>query len=129
MSDLSFQVKKTKETSLVVQRLRLHAPNAGGRGSIPVQRTRSHMPQLRAGMPQEQSCMPQQRPKIPSAAIKTWHSQINKCFLKIKYNTNELTHKTEIASQTGSKFRITKRGRGQGGYTRSLRLADTHCYT
>ena len=34
-------------TSLVVQWLRLHAPNAGGPGSIPGQGTRSHMPQLR----------------------------------------------------------------------------------
>ena len=34
-------------TSLVVQWLRLQAPNAGGPGSIPVQGTRSHMPQLR----------------------------------------------------------------------------------
>ena len=30
--------------SLIVQWLRLHAPNAGGPGSIPGQRTRSHMP-------------------------------------------------------------------------------------
>ena len=30
-------------TSLVVQWLRLHAPNAGGLGSIPGQGTRSHM--------------------------------------------------------------------------------------
>ena len=30
-------------TSLVVQWLRLHAPNAGGRGSNPAQGTRSHM--------------------------------------------------------------------------------------
>ncbi|TEA25426.1 hypothetical protein DBR06_SOUSAS11710014, partial [Sousa chinensis] len=33
--------------SLVVQWLRLHAPKAGGQGSIPGQGTRSHMPQLR----------------------------------------------------------------------------------
>ena len=31
-------------TSLVVQWLRLQAPNAGGPGSIPGQETRSHMP-------------------------------------------------------------------------------------
>ena len=30
-------------TSLVVQWIRLHAPNAGGPGSIPGQGTRSHM--------------------------------------------------------------------------------------
>ncbi|TEA33613.1 hypothetical protein DBR06_SOUSAS3910181, partial [Sousa chinensis] len=36
--------------SLVVQWLRLHAPKAGGLGSIPGQGTRSHMPQLRVCM-------------------------------------------------------------------------------
>ncbi|TEA34858.1 hypothetical protein DBR06_SOUSAS4310039, partial [Sousa chinensis] len=36
--------------SLVVQWLRLCTPNAGGPGSIPGQRTRSHMPQLRVCM-------------------------------------------------------------------------------
>ena len=36
-------------TSLVVQRLRLCAPNGGGLGSIPGQGTRSHMLQLRPG--------------------------------------------------------------------------------
>ena len=46
-------------TSLVVQWLRLHAPNAGGLGSIPGGGTRSHMPQLRV-------CMLQL--KIPHAA-------------------------------------------------------------
>ena len=49
-------------TSLVVQWLRLHAPNARGLGSIPGQGTRSHMPQL----------------KILHAATKTQCSQINK---------------------------------------------------
>ena len=34
-------------TSLVVQQLRLCAPNAGGPGSIPGQGTRSHMLQLK----------------------------------------------------------------------------------
>ena len=34
-------------TSLVVQQLRLHAPKAGGWGSIPGQETRSHMLQLK----------------------------------------------------------------------------------
>ncbi|TEA36974.1 hypothetical protein DBR06_SOUSAS210107, partial [Sousa chinensis] len=40
--------------SPVVQwlRLRLHAPNAGGPGSIPSQGTRSHIPLLRVRMPQ-----------------------------------------------------------------------------
>ena len=49
-------------TSLVVQWLRLGASNVGGPGSIPGQRTRSHMPQL----------------KIPHATTKTYNSQINK---------------------------------------------------
>ncbi|TEA35469.1 hypothetical protein DBR06_SOUSAS20510045, partial [Sousa chinensis] len=39
-------------TSLVVQWLRLHAPNGGDLGSIPGQGARSHMPQLRFPMPQ-----------------------------------------------------------------------------
>ena len=42
-------------TSLVVLWLRLHAPNAGGLGSVPCQGTRSHMLQLRV-------CMLQLRP-------------------------------------------------------------------
>ena len=37
----------TLRTSLIVQWLNLQAPNAGGLGSIPGQRTRSHMPQLK----------------------------------------------------------------------------------
>ena len=53
------------------QKIRLHAPNAGSPGSIPVQGTSSHRPQLRV-------CMLQ--PKIPRAATKTQHSQINKYF-------------------------------------------------
>ncbi|TEA35837.1 hypothetical protein DBR06_SOUSAS1110216, partial [Sousa chinensis] len=52
--------------SLVVQRLRLCVPNAGGPGSIPGQETRSHMPQLRA-------CMAQL--KTPRAATETRCSQ------------------------------------------------------
>ena len=36
-----------KGTSLVVQWLKLQAPNAGSPGSIPGQGTTSHMPQLR----------------------------------------------------------------------------------
>ena len=37
-----------KGTSLIVQWLRLYAPNAGALGSIPDQGTRSHMLQLRS---------------------------------------------------------------------------------
>ena len=55
-------------TSLVVQWLRFHAPNAGDPGSIPGQGNRSHMLQL----------------KILHAATKTCHNQINKYVLKRK---------------------------------------------
>ena len=51
-------------TSLVVQWIGQHTPNAGGLGSIPGQGTSSHMPQLRR--PQV---------KIPCATSKTWHRQ------------------------------------------------------
>ena len=54
-------------TSLVVQWLRLHAPNAEGLGSIPDPGTRSPMPQLRA-------CVPQL--KIPHAAMKIPHTEM-----------------------------------------------------
>ncbi|TEA22649.1 hypothetical protein DBR06_SOUSAS14710042, partial [Sousa chinensis] len=47
--------------SLVVQWLRLCAPNAGGPGAIPGQGTRSHMLQLRVHVPQL---------KLPHAATK-----------------------------------------------------------
>ena len=45
-------------TSLVVQWLRLHAPHAGGTGSIPAQGPRSHMPQLKSphAATQDASC-------------------------------------------------------------------------
>ena len=42
-------LKPNQGTSLVVQRQRLHAPSAGGLGSIPGQGTRSHMSRLRPG--------------------------------------------------------------------------------
>ena len=41
--------KKAAGTSLVVQWLRLWAPNAGGPNSVPGQETRSYVPQLRPG--------------------------------------------------------------------------------
>ena len=47
--------------SLVVQWLRLHAPNVGSPDLNPGQGTRSHMPKVRIHMP---------RPKIPQAATK-----------------------------------------------------------
>ena len=45
----SFFKEQNSGTSLVVQWLRLCAPNAGGPGSLPGQGTRSHMPQGRPG--------------------------------------------------------------------------------
>ena len=73
--------------SLVVQWLRLRAPSAGGPGSIPGQGTRSHMPLLRVRMLQLKKKriphattkkIPHAAMKIPRAATKTLHSQINK---------------------------------------------------
>ena len=61
-------------TSLVVQWLRFHAPNAEGPGLIPGQGTRSHMLQL----------------KILYAAAKTWCSQINKNLKKKKKKSTSL---------------------------------------
>ena len=54
---------------MVVQWVKLPAPNSGGPSLIPGQGTRSHMPQLKilhAAM----------KIKDPRAAAKTWHSQI-----------------------------------------------------
>ena len=61
---------KGRVTSLVVQWLRFHAPNAWGPDLMPAWGARSRMPQ--------------QRLKIPRATAKTWHSQISK--LKRKKN-------------------------------------------
>ena len=69
---LCFSKKKKKKilgTSRVVQCLRLHAPNAGGPGSIPDQGTQSFMLQLRV-------CVPQL--KLPHAATQAQHSQKKK---------------------------------------------------
>ena len=70
-------------TSLVVQWLRLQAPNAAGPGSIPGQGTRSQMPQLRVCRPQIKilhaaTKIPHVAVKIPWATTKTWCSQKNK---------------------------------------------------
>ena len=54
-------------TSLVVQWVKLHAPNAGGPGSIPGQGTRSRM--------HAATKSPHAATKIPCAATKTRHSQ------------------------------------------------------
>ena len=67
-----FETVKPKQncqlSSLAVQWQRLHAPKAGGQGSIPGQGTRSHVLQLNV-------CMLQL--KIPPATTKTQCSQIN----------------------------------------------------
>ena len=67
-------------TSLMVQWLRPHTPGRGGPGLIPGQGTRSHMPQLRVHMLQL-NILPGAM-KIQEPTGKTWHSQINKYFLK-----------------------------------------------
>ena len=69
-------IQNQTQDSLLVQWLRLRAPNAAGPGSIPGQGTRSHMSQLRV-------CML----KILHAATKTQCSQINKHF---KQNRKEI---------------------------------------
>ena len=56
---------------MVVQWVKLPAPNSGGPSLIPGQGTRSHVPQLKilhAAM----------KIKDPRAATKIWHSQIKK---------------------------------------------------
>ena len=58
-------------TSLVVQWLRIHAPNAGSLGSLPAQAIRSHMPELKVFHRLQQIV------KILHVATKTWCSQIN----------------------------------------------------
>ena len=79
-------------TSLVVHWVRLHAPNAGGPGSIPCRGTRSHMhattkslhAATRVHMPQLQiprAATKRAAMKLPRAATKTRRSQ-NKFFLK-----------------------------------------------
>ena len=73
---------KESGTSLVVQHLRLCAPNAGGLSSIPDQGTRSRVPQLRACMPQLK--IPLTIMEILHSATKTRHSQINKYLKKKK---------------------------------------------
>ena len=62
---------KIDRNFLMVQWLRLQAPNVGGLDSIPSQGTRSHMLQPRVHMPQL---------KIPHATNKTWCIQINYFF-------------------------------------------------
>ena len=66
-------VKTAPGTSLVVQWLRLHAPNAGGPGSTPCWKTRSHTLQPRVHM-MPLKIPPGGRWKISRVATKTWYS-------------------------------------------------------
>ena len=63
-------------TSLVVQWLRIYAPNAGGPSSIPGQGTKSHMLQRRL--------------KILRATGETWCSQISKYIFFLSVNLQNL---------------------------------------
>ena len=67
-------------TSLVVQWLSLHTPNAGGLGSILGQGTRSHGLQLK-------TLHAKQRLKILCAVTKTWPSQININKILLEHST------------------------------------------
>ena len=58
---------KHVETSLVIQWLRLHSPNTGGPGSIPGQRSKFYMPQLKK---KKVHHMVQQMLKIPQTSRK-----------------------------------------------------------
>ena len=69
IEELTLHKKRGWGTSLVVQWLRLRAPNAGGPGLTPGQGTRSHMPQLRVLLLQR---------RFQHVATKTRCSQINK---------------------------------------------------
>ena len=69
----------TAETSLGVQWLRLHTPNAGSLGLIPGQGTRSHMPQLK--IPNALSKIDNSKcqvTKIPRSQINIKNKQQNK---------------------------------------------------
>ena len=68
-------------TSVVVQWLTLHAPNAGGPGLIPGQRIRTHMSQLK----RDPICHNKEDPECPNATTKTQHSQINQNTFKKQF--------------------------------------------
>ena len=65
----------TQQTSLMVQWLRLRAPNTGGLSSILDQGTGSHMPKLRVLMLQLKNL--NAATKVEDPATKAWCSQIN----------------------------------------------------
>ena len=72
------QRSRWEGASLVVQWLRLCAPNSEGLDSIPTQGTRSHMPQLSKSLYAALG--------ILQAAAKTWHGQIT-TFFKWKWES------------------------------------------
>lgn len=76
-------------TSLVVQWLTLHAPNAGGLGSISLVR------KLDPTYGNERSCTPQGRSKILWATTKTQYSQINLIIVKKKKNKLRRSEKSD----------------------------------
>ena len=87
----------------LVQWLRLHAPHAGGLGSIPGQGTRSHMPQLRVHT---------QQLKIPHTATKTQCRQMNKywkkgktLFLALSLLAHVFTLKTHIPGRSWGRYK------------------------
>ena len=71
--------KRRLGTSPVVQQLRLHTLNARGQGTIPRWGTRSYILQLKS----LHVATTKKNLKIPHAATKTWHGQINECINKI----------------------------------------------
>ena len=79
-------------TSLVIQWLRLPAPNAGGPGSVLVQGTRSYMPQRRS--------------KILRATTKIWYSQLNKYFFKIRLRELQWLAQYYTARKVDSGFNL-----------------------
>ena len=56
----------------MIQWLRLHAPNAGGLGSIPGEGTRSHRKQLRSVAAREIKATFQQLPMFPLSYIHSY---------------------------------------------------------
>lgn len=73
---LSF--KYNSGTCMVVQRLRLYTPEAGGWGPTPGQRTRSHLSQLRVRTLQLKTLHAAKKTGNPRAMTTAWHSQVNK---------------------------------------------------
>ena len=62
----------------MVQWLRVHAPNAGGLGSVPGQGTRFHKLQLSLRATTERTHMLKRRSRIHHTTTKTRCSQVNK---------------------------------------------------